>query len=144
MRMDQQLPGRCASCATHLVSALPETASAGSGVLPPAPRSSSSLLPGSDSGGDLCLLEKIVNFWVLWLTVLSFVNMACKMKDFHYYCKIPCVISYFCILRLDKALRCLELKACQKHLNYKFGVSVLSEPLKRHPWKEMPVDRFLF
>lgn len=92
----------------------------------------------------ICVLEKRANFWVLWLTVLSFVNMACKMKDIHYSYQIPCAVLYFCILRLDKALRCLELKVCQKHLNYKFRVSFLPEPLKRHPLKEMPVGRFSF
>lgn len=144
MFMDQQPPGTRTSSATHLISALTEIALVASDVFPYALHSSSSFLLGSNRGGDLCLLEKIANFWVLWLTVLSFVNMACKMKDFHYSYKIPCAILYFCILRLDKALRCLELKACQKHLNYKFSVSFLSEPLKSHPLKEMPVDQFSF
>ena len=144
MFVDQQLPGTHTSSATHLISALTGFALAGSDVFPSAHHSSSSFSPGSNSGGDLYLLEKIANFWVLRLTVLSFENMACKMKDFHYSSKIPCTILYFCILRLDKALRCLELKACQKHLNYKFSVSFLPEPLKRHPLKEMPVDQFSF
>lgn len=90
----------------------------------------------------ICVLEKRANFRVLWLTLLSFVNMACKMKEVHNSYKTP--ILYFCILRLDEALRCLEVRVCQKHLNYKFSVSFLPEPLKRPPLKAMPVDRFSF
>lgn len=54
------------------------------------------------------------------------------MKDFHYSYKISHAILHFCILGLDKALRCLELQTCQKHRHYKFNVSFLPEchPLK--------------
>lgn len=38
-------------------------------------------LSWDSSGGHLHLLDKIGNFWVLQLTVLSLVNMTCKMRD---------------------------------------------------------------
>lgn len=70
------------SSATHRSSALTETSVAGSDVFLPAHRSSSSFSLGNNNGGDLWLLVKIDNFWVLQLTVLCFVNMACNRKIF--------------------------------------------------------------
>lgn len=85
------------SSATHRSSALTETSVAGSDLFLPARCSSSSFSLGNNSGGDLRLWEKIENFWVLQLTVLSFVNRACKWKIFSIpikFCAQYCISAF--------------------------------------------------
>lgn len=104
---DQQLPGTCTSSATQLGSALTGLSWADLDAFPPA------LLSWDYSGGDLHLLDKIGNFWVLQLTVLSLVNRSCKRRGLVVALNFMCNIVFH-RSGLDKALRCVGLKVCQK------------------------------
>lgn len=85
------------------------------------------------SGGDLHLLDKIGNFWALQLTVLSLVNMTCKMRDLVVAIKFYmqyCVSSFW----VGQSPEVCGAESWPKALTVQnTKLLVLTEPLKHHP-----------